>query len=77
MSCEQARAKVEQAWRDWRAALEKYMSLLKPGGVTVVDEAEAQAIEQASQDFAAADHLFLSAVREHLEASESHRLVRR
>ena len=72
MSCEQAKADVEQAWRDWQAALNKYMSLVKPGGVTVVDEAGAQAIEQASQEFAAADRRLLAAIRAHLVASESH-----
>jgi len=76
MSCEQAMAEVEQAWTDWQIALNKYASLVNLGGVTVVDEAGAQAIEQASQEFAAADHRFLSAVHAHIVARASHRPVR-
>lgn len=73
MSCEQAKAEVEQAWAQWKTALDKLASLVNPFVVNSVDEAGAQAIDEASQEFAAANQRFLGAVRSHLTASASHR----
>lgn len=72
MSCEEAKAELELAKRDWGIAFNKHMSLVNPGGLTVVDEAGSQAIERASQEFAAADRRLLTAIRAHLVASASH-----
>ncbi len=73
MSCEEEAAEVKQAWRDWQIALDKHLSLVKPGGITVVDSAGARAIEEAGQEFAAADRRFIAAVQAHLDCIETHR----
>jgi hypothetical protein len=73
MSCEQAKADVEQAWIEWQTALEKLTSLVNLGGVITVDDAGVQAIDVASQGFAAADRKFLNALRRHLTAGAAHR----
>lgn len=71
MACEKEKAEVEEAWRDWQIALAKHMSLVNPGGLTVVDEAGARAIEEAGEEFAAADRRLLAAIRAHLVCLES------
>jgi len=73
MSCEDARAQVEQEWRAWQIALDSHISLINRRAVTVVDMAGDKALEEARQKFEAADERFLAAVRVHLAASSSHR----
>ena len=73
MTCERAKAEADQAWADWKVALDKLTSLVNLGGVTYVDEEGAKAIENASEEFATADRRFLTAVRVHLITSDSHK----